>query len=63
MDYKLHAAAFIKEAFGYNRTLGGNIAQNGAAFEDVLNGLARAGFVKAAYLREPRNRFLCAVPV
>ncbi len=53
MDHQLHAAAFIEEALGNDRALGGDIAENGAAFENVLNGLVGGGFVETALLLKP----------
>src|SRR6266566_7113287 len=45
VDHQLHAAAFIEETLGDDGALGGNIAQHGAAFEDVLNGLLGGGLL------------------
>ena len=41
MDDELHAAAFVKEALGDDGTLGGNRAEDGAAFADVGGELAK----------------------
>src|SRR5437667_6474151 len=45
VDDQLHAAAFVEETLGNDGALGGNIAQHGAAFEDVLNGLLGGGLL------------------
>ena len=56
VDDQLHAAAFIEETLGNDGALGRNIAQHGAAFEDVLNGLLGGGLLEAGFLLKPRYR-------
>ena len=40
MDDELHAAAFVEEALGDDGALGGDCAEDGAAFADIGGGLA-----------------------
>src|SRR5581483_4884210 len=54
---KLHAAAFVEEAFGDDCFLGRDGPENSAAFHDVLNRLAGARFAYAAFVGEPGDGF------
>ena len=57
MNDQLHAAAFIEEALGNDCALRGNGPENSPAFENVLNGLRRAGFIEATFVQfEPGDR-------
>src|SRR5437879_11840962 len=55
MDYKLHAAALIKEAFRDHGRLGRHRAQNRAPLQDVFNRLLRTGIIKSAFILQPAH--------
>ena len=57
MDDQLHASAFIEKAFGNDGALGWDIAENGAALKNVLNGLGGSRFIEATFLDQPGNGF------
>ena len=50
---ELHAAAFVEEALGDDGLLRGNVAEDGAAGDDVLDELFGGGGVEAAFVVEP----------
>ena len=56
MDDKLHAAAFIEEAFRNDALHGRHSTQHGASGNDVFDGLLRPGIIKAAFLFQPFHR-------
>ena len=55
MDHKLHPTAFIEEAFRDHRVLRWNFSQHSASLQDVLDGLLRAGIIKAALFLQPTH--------
>ena len=50
---QLHAAAFVEEALGDDGLLGGDVAQDGAASDDVFDELLGGGSVEAAIVVQP----------
>ena len=55
---ELHPAAFVEEALGDDGLLRRHFAQHGAAGDDVLDELLRAGIVEPAFVLQPRDRVL-----
>src|SRR5580765_5200847 len=57
VDDKLHAAAFVEEAFGDDRSLRRNRAEDRAPGSDMFGGLLGAGLIDPALSHKPIDSF------